>query len=177
MLSHTGLDGVTMRGVADHLGLRLNNVQYYFPSRDALIQGFAEMVVEQYQQTYDPLMSNGDLSWDEKVRQFVRFNIADTLKVDSRRRFLSILSYAQRDAFTMERVHDLYAYQQHTIQRLLRELNSKRQTKLIEMRAAMITAQIEGLMVLAGQRSEFREMPQDFEHECFRAIVNSFRLA
>lgn len=176
MLSDTGLDGITMRGVAERLGMRLNNVQYYFASRDALVQGFVENVVGHYHHGYQALLHDPAMSWAEKAEAFARFSLGDVRSLPTRRIFLSILAHAQRDEFAMARLHELYAYQQRMIGQLICGVNGKRPSKAVEIRAALIMAQIDGLMTLAGAHGQFRDMPAGFEEECLRVILAGFTL-
>ena len=62
VLARTGVDGLTLRAVADALGISSPALYHYFTSRDDLLDRLCELVATEVDLTVDP-----DAPWDDAV--------------------------------------------------------------------------------------------------------------
>jgi TetR/AcrR family transcriptional regulator, tetracycline repressor protein len=89
LLARDGVDGLTMRSVADALGISSPAVYHYFSSRDDLIDRLCERVAAEVDLTVDPLRR-----WDDAVvvvllnmdRTFARYRGVASRVLATRRR-------------------------------------------------------------------------------------------
>src|SRR5476651_1909674 len=84
LLMNEGYARFSMRNVAAGAGLHLANVQYYFPTREALIRAILADTGARYRASYERLLAEGSTDRTERFREIVAFNLRDIAKRETR---------------------------------------------------------------------------------------------
>lgn len=64
-----GLEAVTMRNLASHLGVEAMSLYYHVDNKDELLDGMVEVVMEEINRTVEPLVADTPAGWKSTLRQ------------------------------------------------------------------------------------------------------------
>lgn len=166
-----GYGGLSMRKVATKAGLALSNLQHYFANREALIAAVMKHTIAEYDRSYETILSDTTLTAETRFEAVVRMLVEDCKQPRTQCLFVNMWALAQTEDFARQIVEEAYAYQRRTISHFVEAVNPTLSTQEIACRAALITCQIEGLMVLIPQRNRFPSDIRGIEDEAVKAIL------
>ena len=157
-----GVDAFKLRDLADSLGLKLSNVQYYFKTREALIRHVLELEAER-----DVLLIDSHLKQDDAtpvavlqaiVRDLVVRWRGDTGVLMSTMNTLAMHSPEYRALY-----RGIYGNFYQALEAPLRQLNPELDEAEIALRVRLITALVDGtpMQVQVGSKQQFLERVQE----------------
>lgn len=166
-----GYSQMTLRQVASQVGISLSNVQHYFPSREALLQALLESVMNSYD---PPLAAIRERINDPRQRlaAAVRYFLADVKQAETERLFVEIWSLATREPVAREIFDAMYAHHRRVLAGLIGEANPALPPATVELRAAIVAMQIEGLMLLISDSKPRHAELAGIEDECVAGIMS-----
>lgn len=164
-----GYAEMTMRQVAERVGMSLSNLQHYFPSREALLQALLEDVRKSYDPGYAEVTAGLSDPRDRLVA-VARYLIADAKKAETERLFVEIWSLAARDEMVRGLFDQMYSYHRRTLEKLIVAVNPELSPGTVSLRAALVAMQIEGLMLLISEAKPKHAELAGIEEECISAI-------
>jgi AcrR family transcriptional regulator len=85
VLMSRGYAQFSMRNVAAAAGMRLANVQYYFPTRNDLVHALMRDTQERYAAAYGECLIKAPPDRRERFKAFMDFSLADVANPDTRR--------------------------------------------------------------------------------------------
>lgn len=150
ILRTEGYERFSMQGIAKRLGRRLSNIQYYFKTRDDLIRAVIQRVEQTYDRHYEQTLAQAGDSPEGRFRAVIEFNFFDSGNTDTRHFFIQLwplLSTA--DNYSGELMRRLYISQLQQFAERIQELTPGLDMDEALIRAEMIAAMFEGLMVTA----------------------------
>ena len=150
ILRMEGYERFSLQGIAKRLGRRLSNVQYYFRTREDLIRAVISKVEQTYDRRYAHVLEQAEDSPEGRFRAVMEFNFEDSGNTDTRHFFIQLwplLSTA--DNYSGELMRCLYISQLQKLAERIEELTPGICKDEALIRAEMIAAMIEGLMVTA----------------------------
>jgi AcrR family transcriptional regulator len=166
-----GYGGLSMRKVAANAGIALSNLQHYFPSREGLFAAIIKQTIAEYSHTYDSIRKETSLTPEEKLEKVVRLLIEDDKQSRTQSLFFNIWALAQTHDFAREIMDEAYVVQRRVIAEFVNAVNPDLPPQELSCRAALITCQIDGLLVLIPQRNRFPSDVRGLEDEAVRAIL------
>lgn len=166
-----GYGGLSMRKVAANAGIALSNLQHYFPGREDLFAALIRQTIAEYSQTYDGIQKETSLTPEEKLEKVVRLLIEDDKQSRTQSLFFNIWALAQAHDFAREIMDEAYVVQRRMIADFVAAVNPGLPPQELACRAALITCQIDGLLVLIPQRNRFPSDVRGIEDEAVRAIL------
>lgn len=166
-----GYAEMTMRQVADRVGISLSNVQHYFPTREDLLRAMLEEVMNSYDPAYAEIQAKFD-SPRERLAASMRYLLADSRKAATERLFVEIWSLATRDPMVREIFDVMYTHHRHNITALVAAANPKLSPGQAARRAALVAMQIEGLMLLISEAKPKHSELKGIEDECVQAMLH-----
>jgi AcrR family transcriptional regulator len=150
---------LTVRRVADAVGMKLSNVQYYFRTKEELLRALFTDIVDAYRRKFNTISLRQDLTTLERLTEHVTFLIEDTKNPTTNAVYFELWSIAQRQPFAARLMDEMYAASRQRMEAYLRELNPRMASAEIALRSALVIAQIEGLMIfLAAATPKHREL-------------------
>ncbi len=143
-----GYADFSMRKIADTAGVRLANVQYYFPKMDNLIKALMDHVGEIYDKRYELQLAKVE---DDPLARFIaciELNFDDVNNPETRHFFIQFWPFlGVADNYTGELLVEFYQPQHQQISKLVKDLNPSLTDEEAMLRAEVITALFEGLLV------------------------------
>lgn len=149
LLIEQGYEQFSLRNIAGMAGIHLSNLQYYFPGKDELIHALMKSVAAEYKKNYEEMFSNLP---DEPILRFesvVKFHISDIKNARTRRFFIQFWALLEAsDVHTGVLLDELYSYNINDWTGLIRQINPELSAGQTQQRATMISALIEGMMLM-----------------------------
>jgi AcrR family transcriptional regulator len=154
VLMDKGYAQFSMRNVAAAAGMHLNNVQYYFGTRDGLVRALMRDIEVRYGAAYERCLATASPDRLARFKAVLKFNLEDTGKAETRRFFTQIwalLDTLEGDSGRM--LDQLYEMDLAVLCRQISELDPRCPAKDVRRRATLLASMIEGLIVVHGAHS------------------------
>ncbi|MBV9629811.1 MAG: TetR/AcrR family transcriptional regulator [Xanthobacteraceae bacterium] len=165
-----GFSGLSFRTIAKRAGITVGNVTYYFPTKDDLLVELAGYIFDRWEARF-----RRSLPFDltDKMDIFlysVRYMIEENKRVKSNRLLLEMWAMANHSTAVMRMLDTFYGKMRAWIEGMLAEIAPGQSIHKRRLRAALITSQIEGLMVLIGPNRMAHKELSGLEDEAIRQI-------
>jgi AcrR family transcriptional regulator len=149
-----------VRTVAAAAGMHLSNLQYYFPTRDALIRALLVHVQDYYMERYAERFAALPPDPMPRFVAMVDYLIEDIHSAETRRFFIQLWALLDSTDRRARMLNALYAQHLENIGRYIRDINPALPPGALQQRAAMVAAMIEGMMLMLGG-AELHSRPGD----------------
>lgn len=149
LLKSGGYADFSMRNIADKADIRLANLQYYYPKKEDLILALMSYVGELYDENYALRLKQAGDSPEERFEVALNFNLEDINDLDTRHFFIQLwplLGIA--DNYTGKLLAQLYSPQLRQFSELIADLHPEASAVDVKLRAELLSAMLEGLMVV-----------------------------
>lgn len=154
LLMTEGYAQFSMRNVAARAGLHLANVQYYFKTREDLVEALVADTGERYRNSYAELRAKGPTDREARFKAVVEFNLKDIATSETRRYFIQLWALlTEIDGRAGHLMNDLYAIDIQQLSDCVAELVPDADAPEVRRRASLLAAMIEGMVVVRGAHS------------------------
>lgn len=160
VLIEHGYHNLSLRRVADEAGLRLGNLQHYFPSKDALVQAMLDRVIEAYLARFVRIQESG-LDPEAEFRQIIDMVFRD---LNTRRTtvfFPELWSLANHDTVVAGHMERMYARYRDVLGASIARINPALDEAQVRTLALFVSASIEGHTVFVGHGKPWQKQTQD----------------
>jgi AcrR family transcriptional regulator len=144
----------SMRNVASRAGMHLNNVQYYFKTREHLVRALLEDTGARYRASYDKLLADAPAEPGARFTALIEFSLQDVSTWETRRFFIQLwallITLDDRSGTLLD---ELYAIDIEQLSGFIAELVPGTPPAEIRRRASVLAAMIEGMVVVRGAHS------------------------
>ncbi|EGD00286.1 TetR family transcriptional regulator [Burkholderia sp. TJI49] len=172
MLSEEGYGELTMRKVANAAGISLSNLQFHFKTREDLLGAVITQLTSAYLEQFEAIERDTRLDPVERLEAVLRNSVAEVKKPRVQSVFFNIWALAQTQDFAREIVDRIYKAQRAVFARFIAQINPGLTAHECMLRAALISCQVEGLMILIPQRTTFVRDLRGIEAELMRAVMS-----
>jgi AcrR family transcriptional regulator len=169
-LVEEGFSALSFRNVAKRVGITVGNVTYYFPTKDDLMVELARYIFDRWEVRF---RRNLPTNLTDKTDIFVysiRYMIEENKRVKSSSLLLEMWAMANRSTAVMKMLDTFYGKMRAWIEDMLADIAPTLPIRKRRLRAALITSQIEGLMVLIGPKRIAHKELNGLEDEAIRQI-------
>lgn len=154
LLTREGYAQFSMRNVADAAGLRLANLQYYFPRRDDLVRAILADTGDMYAQAYERILDGASEDPVERFKIVLDYQLKDVFVPETRRYFVQLWALLNSiDDASGSLLGELYAYDIDPLGECIQAMYPKLDKREVAERARLLAATIEGLMIVRGEIS------------------------
>jgi AcrR family transcriptional regulator len=151
ILMDEGYAHFSMRNVASRAGMHLNNVQYYFKTREHLVRALLEDTGSRYRASYDKLLAVAAAEPAVRFNALIEFSLQDISTWETRRFFIQLWALLiTLDDRSGSLLDDLYAIDIEQLSGFIAELVPGTAPAEIRRRASVLAAMIEGMVVVRG---------------------------
>ncbi|HEV7440973.1 MAG TPA: TetR/AcrR family transcriptional regulator [Steroidobacteraceae bacterium] len=151
ILMDEGYAHFSMRNVASRAGMHLNNVQYYFKTREHLVRALLEDTGSRYRASYDKLLAVAPAEPAVRFNALIEFSLQDISTWETRRFFIQLWALLiTLDDRSGSLLDDLYAIDIEQLSGFIAELVPGTAPAEIRRRASLLAAMIEGMVVVRG---------------------------
>jgi AcrR family transcriptional regulator len=158
MLATEGYAALSMRSIAQRVGVSLSNVQHYYPSRDALIEALLEQTLANYQADMDRIVA-GVASPRQRFSGVIDYFVGTLGGQEHSGLLLEVAALANRHPVAAQVFDNMLTRARKNLRRLMRDIDPHMAPAQCELRAALIVAQLIGGMVfIADTRPRHEEL-------------------
>lgn len=143
-----GYGGFSMRSVASRVGVSLSTIQHYYPSKELLVEAMLLASAAGYQRAIDAIVH--EMPKASRVDQFMAAmemflaEMKNPAVVDG---LVQMWAAARVDAHAAQTVARIQKRERKTVKQLIGGIRPEAGERELEARAALIVAQIEGLVL------------------------------
>ena len=176
ILIEEGHHRLTMRNVAEHVGIKLASLQYHFPNREALVSALIQSGNEIYKSLVSSLLGDVDSSATGPAiaamldRVFEEYQDERTLNFHEQIWALSI-----RDPHMMEQYREGYADIWNSAVEIIGRIDPESSEAERRMRAALIIALVDGLETFMSVEQFRRRLPDTMRDDVAKLIKSIAR--
>ncbi len=162
-----GYHSFSMRRVATTAGIHLKTLQHYFETKqELLVETLNYTLDKHYFGQYLRLFKDAvDDSSKQALSNVISYLISDCTTEDTSKFFSEMWALSFRDQDARAALDSFYISHRNQLEMLMIRANPKMSRETAKLRAAVIAAQIEGLVVLIGhnkpRHSEFENLQQE----------------
>ena len=155
-----GYAGFNLREVASRVGVRLNAVQYYFPAREKLLDATLERVVTAWISEFRSIADDHVQPPERRLEALFDLNLRLLVAPQTAPLMFEVFAMAQHEAFAKELVRRNYNIYRGIFEDILREVAPACPNDRIVATAALITSQMEGLVLFLRPGDPTAPTPQ-----------------
>jgi AcrR family transcriptional regulator len=155
--------------------MHLNNVQYYFKTREHLVRALLEDTGSRYRARYDKVLENAPEDRVARVEAVIDFNLQDVSTWETRQFFIQLWALLiTLDSRSGTLLDDLYAIDLEQLSGFIAELDPSIDAAEVRRRASTLAALIEGMVVVRGAHSR---NPSELKRLMARARATGMQIA
>ncbi len=145
-----GFLGLSFRAIAKRTGTTVGNISYYYGTKDDLMVDLAEYIFDRWELRLQRDMPPGMTDKLDMFRYFIRYMIDQNQQRKTMFLLLEMYAMANRSRAVSKMMDTFYSRLRASIDRMVADINPAISAETRALRAALITTQIEGLMILVG---------------------------
>jgi DNA-binding transcriptional regulator YbjK len=155
VLIDSGYTQFSLRNIAAEADMHLSNLQYYFPTRNALIQRLLEFVEEDYLRKFQQRIAALPPEPGLRFVAIVDYLIADIHSPDTRRFFIQMWALLDTTDPKARLLNRLYSGHVANLRIYIASMNPGLSKRTLQQRATMIAAMIDGMMLMLDDADQF----------------------
>ena len=154
LLAFEGYPSFTIRNIAKQAGISVGNVQYYFQSKNALLQELLLFVTERYNREYRRVFSKTADTPKVRFCAFIDFLLSDMTDPLRRGFFFQVWALAPSDNFVEECMEQSFSRYRAAVSELISELRPSLSRAELDKRASAIQSLVEGTQLSLTKKAE-----------------------
>jgi AcrR family transcriptional regulator len=172
LLESESLERFSMRNVAERAGVSLANLQYYFPRRTDLVQAMYLDLDSRYRASFADFLGNDSDTSRDRLEFILRFLIEDITHRKTRQFFIQFWALlGSLDDFRCEQLGRVYDLEITQLSEHIEALCPSISAAEVRSRATLISALIEGLMVVMGAVEEGIPFTTDIQESALKLAM------
>lgn len=152
-LISNGYSGLTLRLVAERAKVAHGNVQYYFPTKEKLVESLVMAIEAALRQDLRKALAEGSQEPVEQLRSYVRYNIHANQTESIAVLFSELFAMAHRVDFIRDQMLRMYAEYRRHFEELISAANPRLSQFTCKIRAALVISLIDGLTIFTGGKN------------------------
>jgi AcrR family transcriptional regulator len=156
VLLDEGASGFSLRRIAAKCGMKVGNLSYHFPRKEALVQLLLEEILESYGRILDRTVREPDLTSEERLLAVIDICLADIESKRTTHLFTELWALANHNAFIADRVQAFYRSVHDIIGEYVHELNPALAPDEVQVVALYISASMEGTTPFLGHNKPWQ---------------------
>jgi len=169
LLTREGYAQFSMRNVAEAAGLKLANLQYYFPRRDDLVRAILADTGDRYAEAYEQILDGASEDPAERFKIVLDYQLKDIFVPETRRYFVQLWALLNSiDDASGSLLGELYAYDIAPLGECIQAMHPQLDKREAAERARLLAATIEGLMIVRGEISRDEKEGQALFERAYR---------
>jgi len=178
ILVSQGYHKLTMRNLANEVGIKLASLQYHYKSREDLLIALVERTAEFYDQRLQSLqhqVMNNDQSSDVFLGQMIDNFLADHRDPEHNTVFSQLQALAMDEPKAEEMLAKSYRGIWQQVATLLLSMNPKLTKTERAIRSAMIISMLEGSGLFISSDTLYKDLPASFNKRIKQWIIEFVR--
>lgn len=172
VLMRDGYANLTFRGVADECGLKVGHISYHFPSKDDLVRGLLDAVLEGYASRAEQQVYKAHRGDREQFRAAIIEILKDIQTFQTTHLFPELWSMANHDPEIDARVQDFYVRARSRMQALISRMNPALTEEDVETLCLFYSSFAEGATLFAGHGKRYADRMPDLAAIAIHSFID-----
>ncbi|WP_333792792.1 TetR/AcrR family transcriptional regulator [Hyphomicrobium sp.] len=170
ILVEKGYGSLTLREVARTAGVRLSNLQYYYSTRERLIEDLLPLVFSIYHQRYNQISFSETLSPREKLSTMAQYLLTNVREPSINKLFLELWALSRRNEYVAKLLSGMYEKYCQRLEEIIAEVSPSMPAEKRKERGVLIAFLIEGIMVHVNITPLRKSQSAAIDRECIKQI-------
>lgn len=171
VLSEEGYASLTTRKVANRLGIRQSNVQYYYPTKVDLVRALFESAIDRHLRALAERLNAGKLSPKRQLLWSLDFNLKSHESPEQIAFMREMWALANHDNDVARVMDDFYRQWIDMASELLLQYNSELGLRKAQRRAIAIISLVDGLALFHGAAAIDHPAVKGIEQEVRKIVL------
>jgi AcrR family transcriptional regulator len=154
LLIDAGYHNFSLRKVAEKAGIRVGNLQYYFPAKSDLVKAMLDHAIDDYLQDFDAIRGSG--SPEEQFIAVIEDVITDLSKRKTTVFFPELWSLSNHEKGITRSMDNMYQRYREVLAEIIGEINPALSPAQCQRLALFFSSSIEGHTIFIGYRKPWR---------------------
>ena len=154
LLIDAGYHNFSLRKVAEKAGIRVGNLQYYFPAKSDLVQAMLDHVIDDYLEDFDNIRGTG--TPEEQFLAVIEGVITDLNTRKTTVFFPELWSLSNHEKGVTRSMDNMYQRYREVLAEIIREINPTLSARQCQRLALFFSSSIEGHTIFIGYRKPWR---------------------
>jgi len=168
----SGYAALTMRKVANHAGISIGNLNYYYRTKEDLLRDLLDYVINPYLEEFDRRRELAGASPEKQLAAVLRFWIEDLNTPETTVFFPELWALANHDEYIAELTDALYAKARINLIELIPQINPTLTNKEVEEIALYLCASMEGLTLFVGNNKPWEKRLNELKKISIRSAMD-----
>jgi AcrR family transcriptional regulator len=155
LLIESGYHNFSMRKVADAAGIRLGNLQYYFPSKEKLVKAMLDNALSRYLDDFFEIRQQG--TPEEQFLTVINHVVFDLNSKRTTVFFPELWSLSNHEKGVTKSMDEMYENYRRVLAGIIREVNPELSLQQSRRLALFISASLEGHTIFIGYRKPWKK--------------------
>ena len=170
-----GYTRFTMRRIAARAGITIGNLNYYYRTKEDLLQDLLEYVINDYLVEFERRRQIAGQSPEKQLLAVLEFWIDDLGARETTIFFPELWALGNHEPRIAELVDELYKKARQPLNELIRQINPTRSRKEVERMALYMCAAMEGLTVFAGNQKAWADQLEEIKQLTIRNFLDMIK--
>ena len=154
LLIDEGYHNLSLRKVAEKAGIRVGNLQYYFPAKADLVTAMLDHVIDDYLEDFDDIRGSGNP--EEQFIAVVEDVVTDLNTRKATVFFPELWSLSNHEKGVTRSMDNMYQRYREVLAEIIAEINPRLSADQCQRLALFFSASIEGHTIFIGYRKPWR---------------------
>jgi AcrR family transcriptional regulator len=176
VLANEGHTSLSMRGIADRIGIHLSTLQYYLPTKRDLLRSTIEKSIGSMVRLLDEITLNSSATPEKVLRKALKIHIKACHDPIIPKLFLALWGMSGHDEDVNYLLADVYKNDCRRYSNLIQKVNPHLTKRDCENKAILILAQLEGLVLFISSEKPFASKARVIEKQLWistERLINS----
>ena len=170
-----GYGGFTMRRIASRAGITIGNLNYYYRTKEDLLQDLLEYVINDYLVEFERRRLIAGHSPEKQLLAVLKFWIDDLGTQETTIFFPELWALGNHEPRIAELVDELYAKARLPLNELIPQINPTLTRKEAERMALYMCAAMEGLTVFVGNEKAWAGQIEEIKRITIRNFLDMIK--
>jgi AcrR family transcriptional regulator len=155
LLIESGYHNFSMRKVADAAGIRLGNLQYYFPSKEKLVKAMLDNALSRYLDDFFEIRQHG--TPEEQFLTVINHVVFDLNSKRTTVFFPELWSLSNHEKGVTKSMDEMYENYRRVLADIIGDVNPELSSQQRRRLALFISASLEGHTIFIGYRKPWKK--------------------
>lgn len=156
ILIEEGYHNFSLRKVATAAGIKLGNLQYYFPTKDELVKAMLNQVIQVYLEKFEALRTSAGDDPKQQLTTLIKHIITDLNNKKTTVFFPELWSLSNHEKHVTKYMEVMYRQYREILGEVIALINPTLSVKQVKRIALFISCSIEGHTIFIGYEKPWR---------------------
>ncbi len=155
ILINEGFHSLSLRKIAQHMGISNGNVTYYFPNKKVLLRALIEDMLSRYDAEYELEAATFPNAPLKRINAYFQYLINDAQNADSRNFFYQLWGLSTHDPIAAELREEVYGHFYNQLLTQLKAVRPELSSSELKSKTFLLMSMVEGINVILGSGANF----------------------